>query len=1111
MSFHLIKVIAVYEMRTLLRSWFFRIFAAGAILGLGIFNTAANVVASGAPLIYRALPASIPYFNLIILNLGQAIVAVFLGSEFLKQDRKNDTIDVIYARSMTNVEYITGKTLGILAVFMTLNLFILIMGIALSFLSNTTVQNIPAYFTYILLISIPTLVFILGLSFFTMVTLKNQAITFILLTGYIALTVFYLNKKAFHIFDYIAYQVPMLYSSITGFSRPEEIIIHRGLYLILGLAFISFTIFKLNRLPQSSADSRVPLACGIVLTLLAAGLAYKYIDLNTSVHRFRNEMMVLNNRYALKPVVSVSSCNIDLQHKGRTIEVASSLRIKNENQQPIDTLIFTLNPSLEINKILFNGTDVNYKRESLLIEIIPDRIMEPGDSAEIIFKYIGKIDERVAFAEMENREFTENPVFEVFRLDKRFGFLKKNFVCLTSQVQWYPSAGPGYSLNFPAKRNVQFINFSLTVHSQDNLIPVSQGYQKTNEDGSVSFTPEYTLPEISLLIGKYQKHSITVDSIDYSIYTIKGNDYFTGFFDGTADTIPDLISDIKKEYEANVLMKYPFHRLMFVEVPVHFALDHHSYSYSSEAVQPEMFLCPEKGVLFSASDFRGRKYRLEKNLKSNNEEVLPLVVQTDLFKEFFRQNFLAKRGQGFNYERLVNWQTFSILPQYVSFCTNLESSEWPVLSVALETYLGERNNPVTSTIQWYEDLSVAEKINLELKDASLEKILLKGIGHQNDERNPLTVSHIVQAKGLALFNLLCSRYGTHRVDTIINRLVKEYAHRSIHFETFNERMSDELGVSLRKEVESWYTQSSLPGFLIKDLETYKVISGENTRYQVRFKISNPEATDGLVTVSVEFNDPNRRREWWDEGFTVDFIDKLYIPAGKSYEAGYIFNSEPARMSLQTNISMNLPNNLIYNFSGFTETRNITILDTLRPVAFFDKLSGEKEVIADNEDDYFDYIQVMSQAYLKSLVDKKKKDKYKYSAIWWNAPREWKAVLRSEFYGDYIHSAFYTRGGSGERTATWRTPLPEEGMYDIYFHVNKVNVGWSRNNRTADYNLTIYHDQGVEKVNYTPENADPGWHYIGTWYFTSDTGRVDISNKSNGSSVFADAVKWVKSY
>lgn len=338
--------------------------------------------------------------------------------------------------------------------------------------------------------------------------------------------------------------------------------------------------------------------------------------------------------------------------------------------------------------------------------------------------------------------------------------------------------------------------------------------------------------------------------------------------------------------------------------------------------------------------------------------------------------------------------------------------------------------------------------------------------------------------------------------------MREYSHKPIPFAIFSERISGQFGIDFNQTVDSWYRQTELPGFLIKNLATYRVAVGEATRYQVRFQVSNPENVDGLITISIEFNDPNRQRNFWDAGFTVDFSDKIYIPAHTSYEAGYVFNSEPARMSLQTHISRNLPNNLVYNFSGFTETRNTAVLDSLQSIPFFSSITENNEIIADNEDDFFNYQQAMSQAYLKSLINRNKTTRYKYSAIWWNPPREWKAVLRSEFFGTYVRSSYYTKGGAGERTATWKTVLPSGGTYDVYYHVNKVNLGWSRNNRASDYNLNIYHDQGVDKINYSTENIDPGWHYIGTWYISSDTARVDVSNQSNGPSVYADAVKWV---
>ncbi len=334
MAFYIIRTIARYEMRTLLRSWFFRIFAGMSIFGLGLFNAGLNFPGTGSPWVYRAIAASIPYANLIILNLGQAIVAVFLASEFLKQDRKNDTVEVIYVRSMSNGEYILGKSLGILSVFLILNLIILALGVGFSFISNAGSQRIFPYLAYPLLISLPTLVYILGLSFFIMVLIKNQAVTFILLLGYIALTIFYLNKKAFHIFDFIAYQVPMMYSSISGFGNLTEILMHRFIYFLLGAGLIFLTTYKLNRLPQSPRLARLPLYFGIFFLLAGSFFIYQYLQIKFESRSFRKETLALNNRYALFPRVTVRSCKLDVEHRVNKIAVDARMKVSNLFKTP---------------------------------------------------------------------------------------------------------------------------------------------------------------------------------------------------------------------------------------------------------------------------------------------------------------------------------------------------------------------------------------------------------------------------------------------------------------------------------------------------------------------------------------------------------------------------------------------------------------------------------------------------------------------------------------------------------------------------------------------------------------------------------------------------------
>ena len=103
LSFHNIFTVARFEVKTLLRSWFFRIFAGLAIAILTFLNITFFAEAFNAmPWEMRGLPASVPYLNMMLLNTIQAIIAVFLASDFLKRDTKLNTTEVIYMRSMTN-------------------------------------------------------------------------------------------------------------------------------------------------------------------------------------------------------------------------------------------------------------------------------------------------------------------------------------------------------------------------------------------------------------------------------------------------------------------------------------------------------------------------------------------------------------------------------------------------------------------------------------------------------------------------------------------------------------------------------------------------------------------------------------------------------------------------------------------------------------------------------------------------------------------------------------------------------------------------------------------------------------------------------------------------
>ncbi len=1112
-SIQTIKIVARFEMKTLLRSWFFRIFAGLFIIGIGIFNVAVFVESSGAPWLYRALPAAVPYANLMILNLGQAIVAVFLASEFLKQDRKNDTVEVIYARSMTNGQYIIGKAIGVISVFMILNFIILILGMGFSFLSNDSAKGILEFFLYPIFISIPTLVFILGLSFFLMTVLKNQAITFILLLGYIALTVFYLQNKYYHLFDYIAYKVPMMHSTIGGFGNFTEILLHRSLYFLVGLGLIFFTISKLNRLPQSKSFKFLPVTIALILIFLGFYLGYRFIDMKKDNIRQKEQFIALNNQYSNALRVYVNQCNIDIEHLENQIKSTTQLNVTNKNNQAIDTLIFSLNPELFISSIEIENKKVDFTRNLHLVKIANH--LNVGDSKSITFIYQGSINENTHLLDKNLEDYEDNFPMEIFRARKRFAYLQKDFVCLTSESLWYPKSGVTYATNKPAFYQPDFTLFNLKVKTANDLVAVSQGEVDSLDIGTYQFKNTYALPKISLLIADYNKYSVKVDSVEYSIYTTKGNEFYLRHFTEFKDTMPAIIRELRDEYGTLLDLNYGFDRFSFAEVPIHFALDKHLWSITSDAVQPEMILYPEKGVIMEETDFRNRRNRFEKRMKENNEEVSPEELQCRIFKRFVRGNLMAPPTEWYQFREVVDKYTYSLIPHYYTQITSLQSEDWPILNLALEVYLRERNVNSVSSYRWFfRGISKGEKINLELKQASLADLLRKGVekGNEDDEDgDPLTINDVILAKGDYLFSLFRARYGEKEFNRLLNKLIKNNQHKSFDFNQLESEIKNTFSDSIATEIDQWFTKKELAGFLIKDLETYKVLDGEYTKYQIRFKIANPEDIDGIITMNIDLDDKSNSRSFTAEGpQQPDFATKIFISAKSAKEVGVVFPTEPTRMNIFTNISENLPNNLIYEFSGFDELKKVTMLDEIRDIPLFNEMIGKNEIIVDNEDEGFEYIQESNESYLRSVIHKNKVDRYKYSGIhFWNPPSEWKPVLRSGFYGKYVRSAMYTRTGEGTRIAQWNAELPNDGYYDVYCNIEKINIEWDRSKRKPNYNFKIYHDDGMDEITLADEELDEGWNYMGTFYISPENAKVELTNKSVGKMIFADAIKWVK--
>ncbi len=282
-------------------------------------------------------------------NIITKLVVIFLAADFLKRDKKLDTNEVLYTRPMSNLEYVLGKSWGILRLFLGLNIVILGIGLLINIISKSMHIDIMAYITYLLLISLPTIVFSLGLAYLLMSVIKNQAITFLILLGIAALNIFYLWFRMGSIFDYMAFGLPLFKSGVIGFDNPGFIINQRLLFFFLGLAFIQATVLLFNRLPQSNLHKIVTIVL-LITFLTGSGICgYNIYSVYRNSIEERNLVIEINRKYEYQNFPSLTDASIDFFHKGKTFEATADIKILNDNKEPLNHYLFSLNPSLNIS------------------------------------------------------------------------------------------------------------------------------------------------------------------------------------------------------------------------------------------------------------------------------------------------------------------------------------------------------------------------------------------------------------------------------------------------------------------------------------------------------------------------------------------------------------------------------------------------------------------------------------------------------------------------------------------------------------------------------------------------------------------------------------------
>ncbi len=1103
MHLHTINVVARYEVKLLKRSWLFRIFSALILLVLVLAQLQQLTLLFGS---YQeiwmstALTSFIPFFTTYIYSIAQSIIVVFLAGSFLKRDKKLDTAEVIYVRPMSNAEYIIGKVWGITRVFTGLNLLALLLAAFVNlFLSNSPFSPFP-YLFYLFTISIPSLWFVLGLSFAAMTLLRNQAVTFIVVLGWIGMTLFYLKDKQYGILDFFGVDIPSIFSDVTGLAHPQLFLLQRSVYLLAGIGFICMTITLMKRLPHRPWKTRVLGVLTAVLLLSAGITAQRYLSHFSRLKSLRAEYAAVYDQYGERPRAHVSEHRLSVEPRGGRLEGESRLTVENPHAEPLSSLLLYLNPGLQIVSAESDGRELKVIRNKQVAEM--DLSLAPGERTELLIRYAGPVDEKICYVDVEDEEFFANPTagYSFFRYGKRYLYLEDRFTLLTPECLWYPVTEPPVYPAVPYKIRKNFSRYELTVVHPGHLTALSQG-TGTVTAGKTVFTNKTLLPGISLTLAAYEKKAIRVDSTDYELCHFPGHDYFTPYFSELQDTLPVLIRQIRNTIEVAKNRDYLFGKFVLAEAPLPFTGYTRNWKGYTEQVMPEILFLPEKGML-TASDFRASEWQM-KNWRDGGDLLEKEEVQAQMLYQYAMSTFHQESAWR-SWDGAVN--PFNVAPLFYGHTEFVRSDTFPVLDVALNML-----QSLTESTQrmWYFNFSLTDRqrANEYLKEHSFEEAMSDSI------LTPKVFYELLKLKCGDLKNYITARVSQKDFDSFMKAWFQARLFREIPAAEFFRSFRERFGLDLEAYIHTWYTVSASPLILLKNVEAHTVVVDEMTKYRIIFKTYNPSDVDGIITVQVQSGGGGPGGFQFNAPAGGGDARNYIIPARSAREIKMIRDERPNQVTINTNISQSLPSEFSFRFSKVdTEVR-----DTVQGIFPVDSAlfaEDPREIVIDNESPGFRIVESNKKQKLKEWFRKEPEDKY-MNYIPWFAPSKWTAVINNSFYGTPVRFAHYKSRGVGKNSVEWHAEIPEGSYYDIAVWVPKLETfQFGRNNRRRQNNdqmqtYTIVYGNEKETIPVDFRQAEQGWYSLGNFSLPAGEVVITLTDKVSASYVVADAVKLTK--
>ena len=1045
---------------------------------------------------------------------------VFLAYDVRARDQRERMSEVLDTLPCSNLELVLGKALGVFLPTWAVALFSAALVQTIGLLAGAPVEP-RSLVSFVVFMAIPTYVFTIGLVYFLTLLLRHRLLAALAALAVIVVaffaTLWWIPLYAAPAMDVTGGLTMQFPSDIVGKIISGFNFVQRMAFLLAGVGLLWISAAIHPRRDDGSRVLRAATGAGILIAGIA--LVGTLIVQTDAMLDGRVAWKELHESRQYDPAPDVQALRGEVRiDPGSDLQMQLALLFRATGEQPLQTVLFSLNPSLKIEKITDESErELDHEFADGLLEVRLPASLAPGDEATIQFELRGVPGPDFSYLDAAVELLRVRP------LDAQIGLLgydplifDRRFVALMPGVRWLPGSGAEIGRADPKVRPTDFYMVDLTVDLPEGWLVAGPGRRQDASGADAGrvryrFAPPAPVPDVALIAAPFKSYRTVLEDVTFEVLIHPSHLKNMELFEPATGEIEEWLTEHLKAAD-ELGLSYPYDGLTLVEVPLNLRGYAGGWRMDTTLAQPGMILMRESSFPTARFDVR---YGDAEDFQ--DEEGGQGRAQRDGLLRFFESDFnggnpfLAASRSFFGFQTAGSGEAGVPLDfVWEMLTTRLVTDRVGYFSVHLfDQKIGESFMMASQQMQGPDrvaDSFTEVMIHMLTSRAEVWETLLEVSLVQMDPwENPKRSINVLNLKGGAMARSLLDRLGREKSGELLATLRARKTGEPFDREDVLEA-GREIGEDLESWLEIWIEGTALPGFVVDQLTTRRISDDEDglPRYQTMLTVINDEATPGMLRVEYGAGEQDDH-----EGGSSD---PIFIAAESAVEIGIVTSRTPRTLRVFPYLALNrepfslslppLDEEQVIKAEPFIGSREIVWSRPETGVIIVDDLDPGFSV---RESESRGLLRIGGGSAAGEVLDQG----LPVVDLAHGRPSRWSRESLTYAYGKYRHTTAKVRGGDGKRHAVFAAELPRAGEWELEFYLPRRPSSSSNSRRGpgGTWKLLVVDSSGDREVTFDAAVGGSGWNSLGRFDLASGEVRVELSDETEGRYVYADAIRW----